>query len=117
MILIGGLGFSSTDIGLCLSIMGCMTLYFQLIVYPYLSKYYSALDLYRTGTMLYAFIFVGFPINSTFISPNEEGWIRSFTWPALLLNMSLRHFCNVLCFTSVMIMVIFLYFATSNMTY
>ncbi|KAI8853718.1 major facilitator superfamily domain-containing protein, partial [Chytridium lagenaria] len=92
------------DIGFCLSLMGCLTLFIQLIVYPYLSRFFSAVKLYQFAVLCYAFIFPIFPAVSMFLA-NGSATARLWTWPALLLNMACRHFCNVLAFTSVMIMI------------
>ncbi|KAJ3307522.1 hypothetical protein HDU76_004596 [Blyttiomyces sp. JEL0837] len=45
----GGLGFQSSHIGICLSLMGGATLFIQLVVYPYLSRFYKAVELYKFG--------------------------------------------------------------------
>ncbi|KAJ3114597.1 hypothetical protein HDU96_001899 [Phlyctochytrium bullatum] len=100
----GGLGFTSSDIGFCLSLMGCMTLFMQLIVYPYLSRFLSTLSLYRIAVCTYIAIFPMFPMISTFIATGPAN-VKMWTWPLLLVNMAGRHFCNVLGFTSVMIMI------------
>ncbi|KAJ1566578.1 hypothetical protein HK405_009260 [Cladochytrium tenue] len=103
----GGLGFTSLDIGTSLSLMGCATLFIQLVVYPTLSRWYSPLALFRTAVTIYPVVYLGFPCISTFVVGAEDdgAGARWLTWPALLANLMSRHFCNVLGFTSVMIMI------------
>ncbi|KAJ3216068.1 hypothetical protein HDU67_009948 [Dinochytrium kinnereticum] len=73
-------------------------------VYPYLSRFFSPVTLYKLAACCYISIFPIFPIVSTFIAGGSPS-LKAWTWPALLLNMAGRHFCNVLGFTSVMIMI------------
>ncbi|KAI9355683.1 major facilitator superfamily domain-containing protein [Zopfochytrium polystomum] len=101
----GGLGFTSSDIGFCLSLMGCTTLVMQLVVYPYLGRFFPPLHLYQIGVSFYGIVYLGFPFISTYIAASPSSYIRRLTWPLLLLNLAIRHVCNVLAFTSVMIMV------------
>jgi hypothetical protein len=98
----GGLGFSSSDIGIVLSLMGCVTLFMQLVVYPQISRMLNPLELYKLGVLMYVFIFPMFPVISTFVA---QGELKAWTWSVLILNMACRQIANVLSFTSVMIMV------------
>ncbi|KAJ3411113.1 hypothetical protein HDV05_002722 [Chytridiales sp. JEL 0842] len=99
----GGLGFSSSDIGIVLSLMGCVTLFMQLFVYPQISRILNPLQIYRMGVMMYVFVFPLFPFISTIPGDDPEG--RRWIWPALIANMAARQVANVLSFTSVMIMI------------
>ncbi|KAJ3208742.1 hypothetical protein HK099_008651 [Clydaea vesicula] len=99
----GGLEYASNDIGMCLSIMGIITLTTQLIIFPWLYNKTDALFIYRSAIPIYMIIFIIFPLISTFIATNSN--LKFLTWPLLILNMSCRHFCNVMCFTTVMIMI------------
>ncbi|KAJ3177700.1 hypothetical protein HK101_010201 [Irineochytrium annulatum] len=94
----GGLNFTASDIGGCLSLMGICTLFYQLMLYPYLARFATALQLYRFATFWYIIIFPVFPMISTYLADTP------YTVPVLLVNLAMRHMCNVLSFTSVMIM-------------
>ncbi|TPX37689.1 hypothetical protein SmJEL517_g00556 [Synchytrium microbalum] len=101
----GGLGFTSTDIGFSLSIMGVVTLICQLGLYPSLSRRFGAATLYRIAMPCYIFVFLAYPLVSTYVSTGEGGSRDGFVWPVLLLVMTCRTFLNVCAFTSIMIMI------------
>ncbi|KAJ3081493.1 hypothetical protein HK102_002310, partial [Quaeritorhiza haematococci] len=103
----GGLGFTSTSIGFVLSIMGGVTLFTQLVIYPWLSRYFHALQIYRTSVPLYSLVFLGFPFISKFVQANQrvEGGGEGMALALVVANMTGRHFLNVMCFTSIMILI------------
>ncbi|KAJ1555542.1 hypothetical protein HK405_000705, partial [Cladochytrium tenue] len=100
---IGGLGFSASDIGLCLSIIGCATLFLQLVVYPRLARRYSALRLFRVGQTIYAVVFVAFPPLAALADVPDQG--RELLWAALLAALVVRQVAEVMSYTSVMILI------------
>jgi hypothetical protein len=53
---------------------------------------------------MYALIFWSFPCISSFIA-TQDNWVRYLTWPLLMASLVVKEMSNVLCFTSVMIMV------------
>ena len=83
--------------------MGGVTLYTQMWIFPPLSQKLGYIKLYTIGSFIYLFIYMAFPSLSTFIAPNPD--LKFWTWPLLLVTMSLRHVSNVFTFTSVMIMI------------
>ena len=99
----GGLNFTSNDIGLCLSVNGIFSLFVQLFMYPYASKKWSTVQLYRTAVLLYPCMFIALPFISTWIASSPD--FAYLTWPALLGVMACRYLANTFCFTAVMIMI------------
>ena len=100
----GGLAFSSYDIGMCLALMGAFYLLLQLVAYPFLSRFFSVVQLYRAGTLLYTVIFIGMPLLCEFAKSSESPmhWIM---WLILGFLLLLRQLGEVLVFTSVTIMI------------
>ncbi|KAI8614029.1 major facilitator superfamily domain-containing protein [Chytriomyces sp. MP71] len=98
----GGLGYSSADVGISLSLVSFLALYFQLATYPSLTRYASPLQLYRIGALIYVIPYIGYPIISGVLAPVLPSRL---TYAALLLNLTILQFSNILCFTSIFIVI------------
>eukprot|EP00842_Homolaphlyctis_polyrhiza_P001507 jgi/Hompol1/2357/HPOL_005965-RA len=98
-----GLGFSSHDIGTCLSIMGVLTMFFQLVLYPWISQRITCFKLYRFTLPIYIVTFGLLPVVSSVLSTDPA--LAPLKWILLLMLMASRFFTGVTCFTSIMIMV------------
>lgn len=98
---LGGLSYTSKDVGQILSIMGLVILYSQLYLYQKLSTKISRITLYRSVFPMYMILFyLVFPLISTkLIYINEE-----MSWVVLVIAVSVRFFANVLGFTSITIL-------------
>ncbi|ORY45215.1 major facilitator superfamily MFS-1 [Rhizoclosmatium globosum] len=99
----GGLGYDSAQVGVVLSIIGALALYMQLYLYPQLTRRYTPITLFRLGAILYMIPYLTYPILSGTINPSLEN--KTIVWLLLLLNLSIRQFCNVLTYTSVFILI------------
>lgn len=99
-----GLSFSSKDIALSLSLMGPVILIAQLVLFPFLCRYFSALGLWRTSA---AFFAVVYPIFSLLpqISESHEGRMRTAQWTLLLVLLGVRFATNVVAYTSMAVLV------------
>lgn len=99
----GGLGFTSYDIGLCLSITGGSQVLFQFVMLRVLRSK-NALSIFRKGLIGFAFVYPLFPLVNSMLS-----WSESLVWPTLLLAMAARQFLSMFCFTAVSILVLNMY--------
>ncbi|KAL2916902.1 hypothetical protein HK105_203690 [Polyrhizophydium stewartii] len=98
-----GLGFTSHSIGMCLSAMGVVTLFCQLVAYPWLARRVPPLVLYRATMPCYICIFTAFPLISTLLAARAD--LAPAKWACLLVLMAMRYTAGVTSFTSVMIMI------------
>ncbi|KAJ3076323.1 hypothetical protein HDU98_004307 [Podochytrium sp. JEL0797] len=99
----GGLGYSSSDVGIALSLIGVIGLHMQLVTYPHLTRTYSPTTLFRAGAILYIIPYLAFPILSGTINPALSN--KSIVWTLLLATLTLRQFCSVLTYTSIFILI------------
>lgn len=99
-----GLSFTSNDIAFSLSLMGPVILIAQLVLFPFLCRYFSALGLWRTSA---AFFAVVYPIFSLLpqISESNEGRMRTAQWTLLLVLLGIRFATNVVAYTSMAVLV------------
>ncbi|KAI7958906.1 hypothetical protein MJO28_002697 [Puccinia striiformis f. sp. tritici] len=67
----GGIGFSSADIGLALSLSGVMVIFVQLGLFPFFQKRFGTARLYKVCMSAYPLIFILFPIIH-FIARSED---------------------------------------------
>ncbi|KAJ3224938.1 hypothetical protein HDU78_010805, partial [Chytriomyces hyalinus] len=98
----GGLGYSSADVGISLSLISFIALYFQLRTYPFLVRFRTPLSLFRIGLALYIPPYLMHPIISGIIAPNCS---TTFTYACLIINLAFLQFSNILCFTSIFIVI------------
>lgn len=111
----GGIGFSTADIGLALSISGALTILAQVVLFPPLQRVFGTASLYKLCMSSYPLIFVMFPIVH-FIARHEnnenhdatEGFSNSFRvwigiWIILILKTSANMVfsCNMLLVNAV----------------
>ncbi|KNC99651.1 uncharacterized protein SPPG_09241 [Spizellomyces punctatus DAOM BR117] len=108
----GGLGFQSKDIGVSLSMLGILTLFIQIFIYPRLERKYGALYLYRAALLGLIPAFVAVPFVNAIAKARgsergrtEDGQIDWLVWGALMSCLGWRIFFNVVSFTSVTILV------------
>ncbi|KAI9143086.1 major facilitator superfamily domain-containing protein [Paraphysoderma sedebokerense] len=126
----GGLGFSSTDIGISLAAMGVIELGTQLLIYPKLTRRMSLLSIYKIAVIIFPVVYLFFPIISSIaqamefgkhpdsgegigstigINDGDEikptGSTLVFIWSSLFVPLTLRFFATVLGYTSIMMMV------------
>ncbi|CAG8649943.1 25221_t:CDS:2, partial [Dentiscutata erythropus] len=106
----GGLGFSSTELALTLSFAGLLHLNCQFLLYPYLRLKFDTLKMFRTAFLAYFPCYCMFPLISLFRRKLIESEINSemvtiITWSILLLTLMFRVILNVICFTTVFILI------------
>ncbi|KAJ3223538.1 hypothetical protein HDU81_009132 [Chytriomyces hyalinus] len=99
----GGLGYTPTDVGICLSILGFVALYFQLVLYPSMSRSISPVTLFQTGSVLCIVPYLMYPFISGILAPSLQN--STLIWFIVMTNLAMRQFCNVLCFTSIFIII------------
>ncbi|KAJ3234076.1 hypothetical protein HDU78_006042 [Chytriomyces hyalinus] len=99
----GGLGYTPSDVGICLSILGFVALYFQLVLYPSMSRSSNPVTLFQTGSVLCIVPYLMYPFISGVLAPSLQN--STLIWFIVLANLAMRQFCNVLCFTSIFIII------------
>jgi hypothetical protein len=101
-----GLGFTSKDIGLLLSSIGVIQIICQLFGYPWASRHYSPLSLYRYPIVLLVLFFIILPFIPAFfaMNPGFSKWL----WPVVIFAFGVKSISENFIFTSVMILVYFL---------
>ncbi|KAJ2998378.1 hypothetical protein HDV02_004593 [Globomyces sp. JEL0801] len=98
-----GLKFSSNDIGMVLSIMGGLTLIYQMVIYPKLGQIMSIITIHRLCLPLYTVVWGSLPFLTMWVSsPQVNGKVL---WLLLIALMGLRTFANVSCFTSINVLI------------
>ncbi|KAI7957574.1 hypothetical protein MJO28_004669 [Puccinia striiformis f. sp. tritici] len=96
----GGIGFSSADIGLALSLSGVMVIFVQLGLFPFFQKQLGTARLYKICMSAYPLIFILFPIIH-FIARSEDKHQQeggsSFTgvWIGIWIIMILKTTANM----------------------
>ena len=99
---LGGLGFSTRDIGVSITVTGAVSLVFQILAYPRLEARFSAKQLFRLGLAVFILVHPTFPLLSKWILDQSPG---SVLWTLLLVLLGVRTIASVLCFTSIMILI------------
>ncbi|KAI8058396.1 major facilitator superfamily domain-containing protein [Syncephalis plumigaleata] len=99
-IILGGLSFTSKEIGLILSVAGIVTLLVQLTYVP-LERRFGSHNLFCMAMLGYAIILFIFPwISLLSGTPGDETKPRPLLWSCLMLGIGCRISCSVLSFTS-----------------
>ncbi|KAJ5080799.1 mfs general substrate transporter [Anaeramoeba ignava] len=97
----GGLDFEAHEIATGSSVSGASFLFFQILLYPKISRYISPLNAYRIGVGANALVFVAFPfINSIHV---RFGWQAG--WAFYLTAMVLRSLFESLTYSSTFILI------------
>ncbi|KAA1109916.1 hypothetical protein PGT21_003111 [Puccinia graminis f. sp. tritici] len=96
----GGIGFSSADIGLALSVSGVMIIFVQLGLFPFFQKRLGTARLYKICMSAYPLIFFLFPIIhliARFEDNNRQEGVSDFTgvWIGIWIIMILKTTANM----------------------
>lgn len=94
-----GLGLDSQKIAISLSIMGPMVLLAALVVFPLLSRRFSALTLWRASASLFAAVYPIFSLLPS-VSLNHHGQSRVMQSIIVLSLLAIRFATNVVAYTS-----------------
>jgi MFS family permease len=99
-IILGGLSFTSNEIGLILSLAGIVTLLVQLTYVP-LERRFGSHNIFCTAMLFYAIVLFLFPWISLLSGmPGDEAKPRPLLWLCLMVGIGGRISCTVLSFTS-----------------
>jgi MFS family permease len=96
-----GLALHPHQIGSILSIMGALTIVFQLLVYPILSKQWTPYRIYQVTLPLFLIIWIGIP-SLVYIAREPS---RKYLISSLTILMGLRRFAIVATYTSMNILI------------
>ncbi|KAG0084963.1 hypothetical protein BGZ92_009417 [Podila epicladia] len=103
-----GLGWNAMQLSTSLASMGLVQLFLQFVLYPKLERRFSAVWLFRCAQLLYACIYVTFPMIRAFLTDENEpetgGQIARVRYTVLLV-LVFKYLCSVLSYTSVMVMI------------
>ncbi|KAI9591300.1 major facilitator superfamily domain-containing protein [Syncephalis fuscata] len=100
-IILGGLNFSSNNIGATLSAAGVFTLFVQLFLFPSLERRFGPHRLFYLSMFAYSVVLFIFPSLSLLVGVSYgEIDPRILLWTCLILCMGWRITCSVLSFTS-----------------
>lgn len=106
-----GLGWNAMQLSTSLASMGLVQLFLQFVLYPKLERRFSAVWLFRCAQLLYACVYLTFPMIRAFLTDESEpetgGQIARVRYTVLLV-LVFKYVCSVLSYTSVMVMVPFL---------
>ncbi|KAK3814368.1 MAG: major facilitator superfamily domain-containing protein [Benniella sp.] len=103
-----GLGWTSIQLSTSLAIMGVVQLLGQFVVYPKLGRRFPSVWLFRISQLLYAAIYVSFPIIRAFAVDEEDmetGGQTPRVRYLILTSLIVKYTSGVFAFTSVMVMV------------
>ncbi|KAH8924415.1 MFS general substrate transporter [Atractiella rhizophila] len=109
-VLIGGLGFTVSDIGKALSFLGFCSMLNQFFIFPKLQRALGTLRLYRSAMLVYPIVFALFPVCNAVARahytppPPENNEYKRYVWPTLGTLLGLRVFAD-LVWASLLIMV------------
>ncbi|KAG0322721.1 hypothetical protein BG000_002815 [Podila horticola] len=103
-----GLGWNAMQLSTSLASMGLVQLFLQFVVYPKLERRFSAVWLFRCAQLLYACVYLTFPMIRAFLTdetePETGGQIARVRYTVLLV-LVFKYVCSVLSYTSVMVMI------------
>jgi len=98
-VMLGGLGFNTSDIGMVMSYGGVTLLFLQLFLYPKLQRKLGTLFLYQSAYLCYIPITILFPALVLVLD-------SSFFWVIMLALITARTACNVFIATSINILLV-----------
>jgi hypothetical protein len=93
-----GLSLNAVQIGALLSTLGIVSICCQLLVYPAMSRRYSALDLYMYPMPLYLLTFIFIPLVPVLFK-------GPMMWSAVVFFLGLKGIVENFLFTSIMVLV------------
>ena len=99
-----GLSFTSNDIALSLSLMRPVILITQVVLFPLLCRYFSALGLWRTSAAFFAVVYPIFSLLPQLSESHKEGMVTA-QWTILLVLLGVRFATNVVAYTSMAVLV------------
>ncbi|KAG0001791.1 hypothetical protein BGZ79_004143 [Entomortierella chlamydospora] len=103
-----GLGWNAIQLSTSLACMGVVQLVVQFVVYPKMERRFSAVWLFRCAQLLYAFVYIAFPLIRAFAvdeSDEETGGQIPRVQYMVLTGLVFKYFCSVFSYTSVMVMI------------
>ncbi|KAF9959832.1 hypothetical protein BGZ65_000019 [Modicella reniformis] len=103
-----GLGWTSIQLSNSLALMGFVQLFTQFVVYPELGRRFSAVWLFRISQLVYACVYIIFPIIRDFAVDEDDmevGGQTSRVWYLILAALLVKNTSGVFAFTSVMVMI------------
>ncbi|CAI2185432.1 18279_t:CDS:2 [Funneliformis geosporum] len=100
----GGLEYQAIDIAQSLTIMGMIHLSTQIYVYPWLARKISIIRLFHLGLLTYVPVYFAFPLINRLKSALTTPYSETIVWYSLLFLLAARFMCNVMAYTSVMIL-------------
>ncbi|KAI7870222.1 major facilitator superfamily domain-containing protein [Spinellus fusiger] len=105
---VGGLGFSTNEIGLALAFSGVVTLFSQFFLLPYFVKRFGLVRLLRS--VLFTFIFLYFTqgfVRYLYYIPDIHGQTdtKTWVWVGLLVSIAFMTVCVTISFTGCTILI------------
>ncbi|KAF9567908.1 hypothetical protein EC968_003144 [Mortierella alpina] len=102
-----GLGWDAILLSTSLASMGLVQLFLQFVVYPKMERRFSAVLLFRVAQLLYACIYLAFPLIRAFAVDEDDmetgGQIKRVRY-MVLVGLVFKYVCSVFSYTSVMVM-------------
>jgi len=99
-----GLNFTSANIATSLSLMGPVIFLAQLVLFPLLSKRFSALVLWRASAVVLAIVYPIFSLLPQ-VSIGRHGSSRTMQWTFLLTLLTIRFTASVVSYTSMAVLI------------
>eukprot|EP01156_Anaeramoeba_ignava_P015201 Anaeramoba_ignava/a612063_15.p1 GENE.a612063_15~~a612063_15.p1 ORF type:complete len:581 (-),score=186.55 a612063_15:77-1819(-) len=96
-----GLGFSPSDIAIGNAVSCASYLFFQMIVYPRISKYFSPINLFRSIIIISSIFIISFP----YLSIIDQKYGKKVTWVFFLLIYTINFGLESIAFTSLFLVV------------
>ncbi|KAJ5070797.1 mfs general substrate transporter [Anaeramoeba ignava] len=96
-----GLGFSPSDIAIGNSVSCASYLFFQMIVYPQLAKYFSPINLYRSIIIISSIFIISFP----YLSIIDQKYGTKTTWVFFLLIYTINYGLESIAYTSLFLII------------
>ena len=96
------LKFTSKDVGILFSIIGVVCILCQVTLYPFASRFYSPLLLFKYPLYGMILVFVTMPMIPIYLVDSN---LSGYLWPAVIVMMSARAILENFLFTSAMLLV------------
>ncbi|KAF9430338.1 hypothetical protein BGZ94_007340, partial [Podila epigama] len=103
-----GLGWNAIQLSTSLACMGLVQLFLQFVAYPRLERRFSAVMLFRWAQVMYACMYLTFPLIREFLVDENEpvtGGQTATVRYTILALLVLKYTCSVSSYTSVMVMI------------
>lgn len=103
-----GLGWNAFQLSTSLAIMGFVSLVVQFVIYPPLGRRFSAVVLFRISQLVYAIVYVSFPLIRAFAIDKDDtetgGQIPRVQY-LVLTSLAIRYTASTFSYTGVLVMV------------